>query len=157
MALPSNKIVTYKARETPSDPNSEVLIEHKLHIAAQTQDGDNVTWKINKLTFIQLKGASWTKNWPGLEEWVVTHVDPEDPAAGDFTNPPALSGTATEHPGTTDDLNYAFNPGSCSGSDGQMYGGAVVCTEYSYVAGAETIAEEDEDEPTEIESEDDPS
>ena len=31
MPLPGNKIVTYKARETPSDPNSNVLIKH-MHL-----------------------------------------------------------------------------------------------------------------------------
>ena len=51
MPLPGSKIVTYKARETPSNKSSSVLMNHRLHIAAQSQSGDDITWKINKLTF----------------------------------------------------------------------------------------------------------
>ncbi len=45
MPLPGNKIVTYKARETPSNESSSVLMNHRLHIAAQSQSGDDITWR----------------------------------------------------------------------------------------------------------------
>ncbi len=156
MPLPSNKIVTYKARETPSDPSSDVLVEHKLFIAAQSQDGDDITWKINKLKFHQPRGDNWTDANPGLGAWVVTHANPDTPVASDFTSPPAMNGTAGPDSTGGHNLDYGFTLGSCSVSEGQMYSGAVVCSKYSYVA-AETLAEEAEDEPEEIDSENDPS
>ncbi len=57
MPLPSNKIVTYKARETPSNESNSVLMNHRLHIAAQSQSGDDITWKINKMTFNAIREA----------------------------------------------------------------------------------------------------
>ena len=155
MPLPSNKIVTYKARETASNESSSVLMNHRLHIAAQSQSGNDITWKINKLTFNAPAGGNWAANSPGLGPWVVTHADPNSPVASDFTNPPNMNGTADAEGIGDEDLTYAFTLGSCSGSEGQMYGGDVTCAEYSYAA-ADTIAEEDEDEPEEIEFENDP-
>ena len=155
MPLPSNKIVTYKARETPSDPNSDVLVDHRLHIEAQSQNGDDITWAVNKLTFRASGGGKWTDDSPGLGAWVVTHADPNNPVASDFTAPPAMNGTATHDSISGHNLTYGFTLGSCSLSEGQMYGEAVVCSEYSYAA-AETLAEEAEDEPEEIDFVDDP-
>ncbi len=155
-ALPPDQIVTYKARRTPSDPNSSVLIEHRLHIAAQSQDGDDITWKFNKLAFSQPGGDNWTDASPGLSNWVVTHADPDNPVASDFTSPPNFSGTAANDGISGDDLDYAYTLGSCMVPEAQMFSGDVTCAAYSYVSGTTTIAEEDEDEPEEIESEDDP-
>ena len=153
MPLPSNKIVTYKARETPSDENSNVLVEHLVFISAQSQNGDDITWQIDKLKFRESGSGRWTDDDPGLSDWVVTHADPDNPVASDFTSPPNMSGTAV--PGSGDDLTYSLTLGSCSVSEGQMYGGDVACSAYSYVAGSETFAEEAEDEPVEIVEEDD--
>lgn len=156
MPLPGNKIVTYKARETPSNPNSDVLIEHKLHIEEHSRIGNSVSWKVNKLAFIQPGGDSWTDASPGLGNWTVDHADPDNPVASEFGSPPAMSGTA-DNDASGDDLTYSLTPGSCSLSEGNMYGGDVTCIEYSYVAGETTIAEEEEDEPAETEFEIDPS
>ena len=156
MPLPSDKIVTYKARETPSNESSDVLMEHKLFIAAQSQNGNDNTWKINKLKFHAPGGDNWTKANPGLSDWVVTHADPDNPVASDFTSPPNMNGTADNEEVSETDLDYTFTLGTCSGSEGSMYGGDVTCAEYLYKKGSDTIAEEEEDEPEEIEFEDDP-
>lgn len=155
MPLPSNKTVIYKARETPSDPGSDVLMEHKLFIAAQSQNGDDITWEINKLKFSQPGGGNWTDANPGLSAWVVTHADPNNPVSSDFTNPPRMSGTAVAVGSPNHDLAYSFTKGSCSAAEGQMYGGDVTCVIYDYAA-AETVAKEDEDEPAETDLEEDP-
>ncbi len=157
MPLPGNKIVTYKARETPSNESSDVLIEHRLHIAAQSQDGDDITWAINKLTFRESGGGKWTNDSPGLSDWVVTHADSDNPVASDFTSPPNMSGTADNDVVSGDDLTYGFTPGSCTFTEKTMYSGDVTCAEYRYATASETIAEEDEDEPEEVILEDDPS
>ena len=157
MPLPGNKIVISKARETPSNESSDVLIEHRLHIAARSQDGDDITWAINKLTFRQTGGDKWTDADPGLNDWVVTHADPAAPVASDFNSPPNMSGTANNEVVSGDDLTYGLTPGTCTFTEKTMYGGDVTCAEYSYVAGSETLAEEDEDEPAETEFEGDPS
>lgn len=156
MPLPSKKIVTYKARETPSNAISNVLMEHKVFIAAQSQNGDDVKWKINKLKFSQPGGGNWTDANPGLGAWVVTHAAPDDPVASDFTDPPVMNGTASPDSTSGNDLDYMFSSGSCSPVQGQMYGGDVVCAKYDFATTAGTIAKEDEDEPEEIDLEDDP-
>ena len=153
----SDHIVTYKLRETPSNESSSVLIDHRLHITEQSRSGDDITWSIDKLTFRQTGGAKWHKDDPGLSDWVVTHADPNNPVASEFTSPPNMSGTADNDTVTGDDLLYTFTLGSCTLQEKSMYGGDVTCAEYSYVAGSETIAEEDEDEPAETEFEGDPS
>lgn len=156
MLLLSDKIITYKARETPKDPESEVLLKHRVFISAQSQDGDDITWNITKLKFNKASGGSWTEDNPGLSAWVVTHADPANPAASDFNSPPNMSGTAAND-GSGDDLDYTLTPGSCTTSEGQMYGGDVACSAYRYKMGPTLIAEEEEDEPEETVLEDDPS
>ena len=152
----ADKIVTYKARETPSDANSDVLLNHKLHIAEQSRSGNDITWKINTLKFNAPAGGNWTDDSPSPSSWVVTHADPDNPVASDFTSPPNMSGTADADSAGGEDLTYSFTLGSCTVSEGQMYGGDVTCAAYRYATTSETITEEDEDEPTEIDSEDDP-
>ena len=156
MPLPGNKIVTYKSRETPSSESSTVLIERRLFIAAQSQSGDDITWKINKLKFHQPGGGDWINNSPGLGSWVVTHADPDSPVASDFKNPLSMSGTATPDGFNGDDLTYSTTAGTCDLSESTMFGGDVSCNEYSFSEGSTTIAEEDEDEPEEIDSVEDP-
>ena len=153
----SDHIVTYKLRETPSNESSDVLIDHRLHITEQSRNGDDVTWSIDKLTFRQTGGDKWHKDDPGLSDWVVTHADPDNPVASEFTSPPTMSGTADNDVQSGDDLTYSFTLGSCTLSEKAMYGGDVTCPAYRYAAGSETIAEEDEDEPAEIDFENDPS
>lgn len=153
----SDFIVTYKIREDPDDAQSDVLLKHRLHITqVGSSMGSNVTWSIDKLTFIQPGGDSWTDDKPGLSNWVVTHADPQNPVAGDFTSPPAMSGGAGMDGGGAK-LTYDFTPGSCGATERAMYGGDVVCAQYEYVAGTTTIAEEDEDEPAETDLENPPS
>ena len=151
----AKKIVTYKARETPSNPQSNVLIKHRLHIKEKSRSGNDVTWDVWKLTFIQPGGGNWTDASPGLSSWVVTHEKPDNPVASEFTNPPNMSGTA-DNVASGDDLIYSFTLGSCTLVEQQMYDGAVACAAYSYVAGTTEIAEEDEDEPEELDLEEDP-
>ena len=152
----SDHIVTYRLRETPSDESSDVLIDHRLHITEQSRSGDDITWSIDKLTFRQTGGDKWTNDSPGLSDWVVTHADPDNPVASEFTSPPNMSGTADNEVVSGDDLTYSLTLGSCTFSEKTMYGGDVACSAYSYVAGSETLAEEDEDEPEEIDSANDP-
>lgn len=156
MPLPSDKIVVYKIRKQPSDPSSDVLIEHRMHITARSQSGDDITWRFTKLVFDETGGGTWANTSPGLSDWVVTHDDPDTPVASDFTDPPTMSGTAAvvpAGPGTA--LTYSLANGSCSASEGQMYGGDVICAVYNYAAAA-TIAEEEDDEPAETEVLEDP-
>ena len=157
MPLPGNKIVTYKSRETPSNETSTVLIERRLFIAAQSQNGDDITWKINMLKFHQPGGGDWINNSPGLGWWVVTHADPASPVASDFKSPLSMSGTATTDDYSGDDLTYSTTAGTCDLSESQMYGGDVSGSAYSFSEASTTIAEEEEDEPEETEIIEDPS
>lgn len=155
-ALPPNQIVTYTVRETPSNPNSDVLIEHELFLMAFSQHGDDISWKFAKLEFVQPGVGTWRDASPGLPNWVVTHADPNNPVASDFTSPPAMSGTAVAFGSPNDDLEYSSTPGICDSIQEELYSGDVTCATYDYAA-ASTIAHVDEDEPEEIDSENDPS
>lgn len=152
----SDKLVRYKLRETPSDPNSDVLLKHEMHISEKSRSGNEITWTVDKLTFDQPLGGDWTDSSPGLSDWKTAHADIDAPVAIEFTSPPAMSGTATSN-GIGDALTYAFTPGTCDSSESQMYGGAVTCAEYLYKKGSTTIAEEEEEEPTEVDLPDPPS
>ncbi len=150
----SDKLVTYKARQTPSNESSTVLIEHELHISEKSRSGNQITWTIDKLTFDQPGGGDWTHDSPGLGDWKTTHADIAAPVASEFNHPPAMSGTAAND-GAGDALTYSLTLGSCTAAESQMFGGNVTCAAYSYVA-ADTIAEEEEEAPAETDLEIDP-
>ncbi len=152
----SDHIVTFKARETPSNESSTVLLKHKVFITERSRNGNQITWDIDKLSFDEPGGGDWTDSSPSPSTWVVTHENVDAPVANDFTKPPNVSGTAVND-GIGDALTYAMTLGTCTSGESSMFGGDVTCAEYNYVAGSTTIAEEAEDEPEETEIEDDPN
>ncbi len=155
-ALPPDQIVTYSFREVPSDPLSDVLITLELHLAALDQSGDDVTWKITELHFVETaSGDSWTEFSPDLSDWIVPHADPANLIASDFTNPPALSGTALADLVGYADLDYKVAPGTCDATCQSRYGGSVIGVAYKFAEGTRTIAEEEEEEPAETDLEED--
>lgn len=158
-ALPPDHIVTYSFRETPSDSLSNTLIVAKLHIAARSQNGDDVTWKINELEFVEIaSGDRWTQPYPSLPDWVVTHADPDNPVPTDFVSPPALSGTAAARMIEGDDLDYDVVPGTCDTLCESLFDGRVIAAKYRFATANKVIAEEkDDDEPAETDFEEDPS
>ncbi len=157
-ALPPDQIVTYSFREVPSDPLSKVLITMKLHIAAQSQSGDDVTWEITELHFVETaSGDSWTESAPDAGDWIVTHADPAKPTATDFGNPPVLKGTAPADQGGSADLDYEFAPGTCDATRQSRYGGSVIGVAYNFAESTRTIAAEEEEEPAETDLEEDPT
>ncbi len=157
-ALPPDQIVTYSFREVPSDPLSDVLIRMKLHIAAQSQSGDDVTWKITELHFVETaSGDSWTESAPDVGDWVLTHADPANLTATDFTDPPTLSGSASPDQVDSADLDYKFAPGTCDATCRSRYDRNVISVAYKFAEGTRTIAEEEEEEPVEVDDEEDPT
>ena len=158
-ALPPDHTVTYSFRETPSDSLSNTLIVAKLHIAAQSQNGDDVTWKINELEFVEIaSGDRWTQAYPSLPAWVVTHADPVNPVPADFVSPPAFSGTAAPEAVSGDDLDYDVVPGTCDSACQSLFDGRVIAAKYRFATAIRVIAEEkDDDEPAETDFEHDPS
>ena len=157
-ALPPDQIVTYSFRETPSDPQSDVLIRMELYFSAQSQSGDDITWRIISARFREPTSSGenvWTEDSPSPSSWIVTHADPDIPTAIDFTDPPAMTGTATAESLTNDDLDYDLTPGTCDATCQSMYGGQVIAAIYRFAAGTTVIAEEEEEEPAETEIEED--
>ncbi len=155
-ALPPDQIVTYSFREVPSDALSDVLITMQLHIAAQSRSGDDVTWKITELHFVETaSGDSWTESAPDVGAWVMTHADPAKLTATDFTDPPLLKGTAPADEVAGADLDYKFAPGTCDATCQSRYGGSVIGVAYKFAEGTRTIAEEEEEEPAETDLEED--
>ncbi len=87
----------------------------------------------------------------------MTHADPAKPTATDFGNPPVLKGTAPADQGGSADLDYEFAPGTCDATCQSFYGGSVIGVAYNFAEGTRTIAEEEEEEPVEVDDVDDPS
>ena len=77
----SDHILTYKARETPSNESSTVLMKQKLVITEKSRNGNQITWDIDKLAFDAPGGDDWTHDSPGLGDWKTTHADINAPVA----------------------------------------------------------------------------
>ncbi len=157
-ALPPDQIVTYSFREVPSDPLSDVLVTMELHIAAQSQSGNAVTWKITELHFVETaSGNSWTESAPDVDDWILPHASPTRLVATDFTDPPTLSGSASADQVGDADLNYELAPSTCDATCQSLYRGSVIGVAYTFADGTRTIAEEVEEEPAETDLEEDPT
>ena len=157
-ALPPDQIVTYSFREVPSDPLSVVLIRMELHLAALDQSGGDVTWEITELHLVETaSGKSWTESAPNLSDWVVTHADPANLAATDFTDPPALNGIAPADLVDSAELEYTFAPGTCDETCQSFFGGGVIAVAYIFLDGTRPIAKEEEEGPVEVDDEEDPT
>ena len=159
--LPDDRIAEYYVRETPTDPESDIIFIVTLELTAVDQDGDEIAWKITELTLTEPgQGHEEDTVWvdDALEPeayWWVEHLDPGDPKKAEFDWPPLLQGTADAVDPSDDDLEYDFGGDYCDSQCQQLFNGKVGALDYSFtLVGEEGPEAEGDDEPVEIEGDD---
>lgn len=98
---PRLQTVRYVIHTDPGDPDSPVKMQVELLLERELASGSAIGWRVQRIELRKPDGAGfqvWTKDQPPLGTadglWWVAHADPETPETGEFTLPPALSGTA---------------------------------------------------------------
>ena len=161
-ALPADIDVVYYLRETPSNPESDILYRIGFELTAVSQDGDFVAWKIAELTIIELGVTAlddrvWVEVEPDLSAyegvWWVEHANPEKPVVAEFADVPYFDGLATAEDPNDADMEYELKAGYCDASCQAMYDGSVTAMNYRLRLEGEDDpeAEEEDFEPIEIE------
>ena len=158
--LPNDRVAEYYIRETPSDPESNVVLIVTLELAAVDQVGDEIAWEITEITLTKPSlgnepATVWADDAPAPDTpdgyWLVEHPDPARPQAKEFDWPPLLEGTAHAEDSADDDMEYELNGDYCDPSCQQLFGGDVGTLDYVFtLATKEDPEEEGEDEPVEI-------
>ena len=157
--LPDDRISEYYIRETPTDPDSDVLYIVTLELTAVDQNGDEIAWEITEVTLTEPgEGGDtvWVDDAPAPDTpdgyWWLEHADPEHPQDAEFDWPPLLQGTGTAVDPSDDDMEYDFAGDYCDSQCQQLFNGEVGALKYSLTLANEEDPEvEGDDEPVEIE------
>ena len=154
--LPDDRIAEYYIRETPTDPDSDVLYIVTLELTAVDQDGDEIAWEITEVTLTKPgegggEDTVWVDDAPDLDTpdgyWWVEHADPEHPQDAEFDWPPLLQGTGTVVDPGGDDMEYDFTGDYCDSQCQQLFNGEVGALKYTLKLVNEEEPEVDDDEP----------
>ena len=101
--LPADDGVRYTMRETPEDPESDIVFTAELALKAIDSDGDSIGWKITTMEFRQPATTTepeyiWVEGAPSVPSpdglWWIDHADHHSPDLAEFVLSPALTGTA---------------------------------------------------------------
>jgi len=159
--LPNDRVAEYYIRETPTDPESDVIYTVTLELTAVDQDGDKIAWEITEFALTEPGQGNqddtvWVDDAPDPDTadgyWWVEHADPEDPQNAEFDLPPLLVGTADAVDPGDEDMKYDVSGAYCNSQCQQLFGGEVGALDYSFtLASEEDPEEEGDDEPVEIE------
>lgn len=164
--LPDDMAVEYYIREDPEDPDSDVIYEIRLELAADGRDGDSVAWKITemKITEVGTQGTGdrvWVEENPDLsaydDVWWVEHSDPMAPDEVEFGDPPYFEGTAEAQDKGDPDMEYELEGATCDASCSQLFGGRVAAMWYWLILFQEHVPEATGIEPVEVPEGVDPS
>ncbi len=162
--LPGNRTIKYYIRQTPSDPQSDIIWSVELDLKAEDSIGESVGWQIGALhvkdhdtSHVPLR--SWTKTSPQVNTadglWWVDHADHMDPLASEFDVTPLLEGTSIATREEDADLEYSFEGDIYGGNP--TYGDKVSGLTFSFIFPEEVDPEEEgDDEPGEIDEQNDP-
>ncbi len=159
--LPADRVAEYYIRETPTDPQSDIVFIVALELTAVSQDGDEIAWKTTQMTRTE-PGYGGARDIVWVDEdaepdtpdafWWVEHADPETPQDAEFDQPPAFLGTAAAVEPTDGDLDYDFAGEFCDTACKQLFSGEVGALTYTFRLVSEEEPEaEGDDEPVEIE------
>ncbi len=156
--LPADRISEYSIRETPADPESDVIFVVTLELTAVDQDGDEIAWEIGKMTLTKPAPGGdtiWVEDAPAPDTpdgyWWIEHADPADPQDIEFDWPPSLLGTVTAADPADDDLEYDFGGGHCDSECQELFGGQVGAATYIIILLPELLPEaEGDDEAVQI-------
>src|SRR5262249_5638514 len=138
MAMPSDQTITFNIRVDPQDSESAIKFGVALtaHPVLQLTGTNTIGWSVTQIEIRQKHSGSsdsvWRETWSIDTEnlWYVTHANANSPVASEFTDTPALSGTAAVISNATDDLDFSFDGNS---SQSTMFSGNVSDTTYSFV------------------------
>lgn len=161
--LPASRIVEYRIRETPSDPESDVVLQVYLDIKPVDSNGSEITWQVATMwaESVDSSGfvlATWWIEGPDVDTtdglWRTTHADTMNPTPAEFNDLPEVWGVAEPIDEGQGDLAFAFYSAAPSGGS-SMYGGNVGLATHSFLTlnapvGAVLVDEDGEDEPVEI-------
>lgn len=162
--LPSDRTIKFYVRETPSDPQSDIIWSVELDLTAADLKVESVGWRISALRVKDHDSSysplrSWTMTLPLVDTpdglWWVDHAAHMNPLTDEFEVTPLLKGTAIAAQQGGADLAYSFEGDAYTGNP--MYGGKVSGLTFSFMlAGAVLPEETGDDEPGEIDEENEP-
>ena len=116
--LPPDQTVYYKIRETPKDPESDVVFVLQLEVEAVDSDGDWIGWEVTTLEIRKPPGTGqswtiWTENSPSVDTtdglWRIEHADPQAPKLSEFLEPPLIEGTVAAEDPSNPDMEYSVD------------------------------------------------
>jgi len=162
--LPPDRVVTFQIRETPADPQSDVVWTVRLSITATTVHDNTVGWAIEELSLEEQDDnfsphRQWIEEWPIVNSpdglWRVYHGDPVNPLPSEFSELPLVGGVASTAGLGTANLGYQLE-GMPSPGDPQYEGNVSKLTFSFALEGEVGPLDDGEDEPVEIADEEDP-
>lgn len=111
-AMPADRVVKYFVRETPTDPESDVIFMFGLKISASERDGESIGWSITEVRLkepgspvrIWIDDSPTTPTTSGL--WWIDHADGDVPDDSEFAVTPNMQGTADAQDPNDDDMDY---------------------------------------------------
>ncbi len=101
--LPADRTLKLAFHETPSDPESPIVLIVELELSAEDIDGDSVGWSVEQLRVAELDDygftvGEWIQTEPTVATgdglWWVEHDDAQEPDNGEFVILPLMAGTA---------------------------------------------------------------
>ena len=128
--------VDYMVRETPTDPESNVVYIMSLGMVEEEVQSEGILWRIAEFIIVepgegQESDTVWIEEDPYVDTvdglWFVEHADTAKPEAEEFHSPPLMFGTAKADDPNDDDMEYDFSGVECAAPPGEpaMYDGRV--------------------------------
>lgn len=161
--MPANRVVKYYIRETPTDPQSDVVFIFGLKITARQRDGDSIGWSIveirikepGSLLRLWIDDAPTTPSADGL--WWIDHEDGDSPLDSEFAVTPKMEGTAEAQGLNDDDMDYTLEGDTYSPLP-SLFGADVSSQTFVFTfVGESTPYIDGTDEPTAIDDDVDPA
>ncbi len=155
-AMPADRVVKYFVRETPTDPESDVIFMFGLKISASERDGESIGWSITEVRLkepgspvrLWIDDSPTTPTAPGL--WWIDHADGDVPDDSEFAVTPSIQGTADAQDPNDDDMDYALL-GATYSPPPSLFGGDVSSQTFDFTFVQESTPYLDgTDEPTAI-------
>lgn len=161
-AMPADRVVKYFVRETPTDPESDVIFVFALKIRTSERDGDSIGWSITEVRLkepgsparLWIDDSPTTPTASGL--WWIDHADADVPDDSEFAVTPTMQGTADAQDPNDDDMDYDLQ-GATYSPPPSLYSGCVSSQTFEFTFVQESRPYIDgTDEPVAIDDDEDP-
>lgn len=158
---PAPRVVEFTFRSDPGDPASDIIYVVRLSLSPADQDGNSIGWQIDSAYFATpAVGGGWIE-WSvpnGLDTgssdglWWIEHANPANPQVPEFTEPPALAGTASAITQGADDLEFELVGKSAPVPPPEQspYGARTAYISSRFAPPEEEPDHEETDEPVEV-------